>query len=248
MKVIAIVSQKGGAGKTTTASALAAGLVRRGKRVLAIDGDFRSNLTFAAGIDQPAYTLLDVFGGHSINKCISESPQGYQIIAGNPALLNADRLIKGKEQALGIALESIKRLYDYVIIDTPGAMGLLTAIILDCSNQVIIPVQPDYYDLQDLQLQLSIIDSCRRSGNPKLKIAGILICRYKSSAKFPREIKEDFERIARRAKTRLFDTVIRESVKVSDIKRDRSRSIIDTRTNAGADYNHFVDEYLCLQK
>jgi len=248
MKVIAIVSQKGGAGKTTTAAALSAGLARRGKRVLAIDIDPRSNLTFTAGIDHPAYTLVDVFSGEPARNCVCESPQGFKIIAGNAALLQADRIIKGRTDVLKTAITALKKDFDYIILDTPGTMGTLTAIALGASNEVIIPVNPDYYDMQDIELQFAIIDSCRRSGNPKLKIAGLLICRYNSRAKFPEEIRQDFQKTARSARTRLFCTVIRESNKVSEIKKNRLKSIVDTRAAAGVDYIHFVDEYLSLQK
>ena len=132
MKVITLANQKGGVAKTTTSSALASGLSNRGNKVLAIDLDPQSNFTLSCGVDVLSFeeTIYDVFKGDaSIKDVITDTPLGYDLIPGGLNLAGADMEFTqlGREKMLTKALAGIKQKYDFIIIDTPPTLGIITA-------------------------------------------------------------------------------------------------------------------------
>ena len=152
MKTITVTNQKGGTGKTTTAIQLAAGLSLKGYKTLSIDLDAQGNLTYTAGAKTDGATALGVLTGEvKAENAIQHTPSG-DIIAANKALAGADAFIAdtGKEYRLKEALESLQAAYDYIIIDIPPALGILTINALTACNSVIIPAQADIYSLQGI--------------------------------------------------------------------------------------------------
>ena len=151
-KVVAIANRKGGVGKTATAQALGAGLRRRGYRVLFIDLDSQSNLTDALGVDvdKVEASSLDVLEGNSEASETILQTEGGDLLPATPQLATADKVIDGvgKEYRLKKALQTIARRYDYIIIDTPPALGVLTINALTASNCVVIPAKRTYTALQ----------------------------------------------------------------------------------------------------
>ena len=139
-KTLAIINQKGGVGKSTTAQALAAGLTLKGYKVLAVDLDAQGNTTFSLGAKKDGATALGVLLGEVTPADAIQPTQYADVIAGSKALAGADACITetGKEYRLKEALEQIKGSYDYIVIDTPPALGILTVNALTAADSVII--------------------------------------------------------------------------------------------------------------
>lgn len=179
-RIISIINQKGGVGKSTTAEALLAGLTLKGYKTLAVDLDAQGNLTYATGANSQGATSLGVLTREvDAGDAIQHTPSG-DIIPSNKALAGADAFITdtGKEYRLREALESVASEYDYIIIDTPPALSILTINALTASNSVIIPAQADIYSLQGIEQLAETIQPVKRYCNPTLSIEGILLTRY----------------------------------------------------------------------
>ena len=150
MKNIIVLSRKGGNGKTTTAHALGAGLLRQGKRVLFVDMDGQANMTLTLGADENAPGAYDLLcKGTPIAEKIQTTPQG-DVIAGSELLHASDKFLDGVEDTFILArvLEGVKRQYDYCIIDTPAALGMVTMNCIIAANRIIVPVQADLFSVQ----------------------------------------------------------------------------------------------------
>lgn len=241
--IITITNQKGGCGKTTTAQTLCAGLAKRGFRVLAIDADPQANFTYSAGIGKLEGNLHDLLtGAKKTADCITETPGGFDLIAGSIFLTNTGSELKADN--LKKALQEVKSQYDYIAIDTPPALGMLTANALIASDCVIIPMGADVYSMQGLaQLQGMIANA--RKHNPELYIAGILLTRYTARTIINRQIKKDLERVAARLGTKLFKATIREATAVKEVqlmKTDLFREY--PKANVTKDFEAFIDEFL----
>ena len=171
-RVYAVINQKGGVGKSTTAATLAAGLSLKGYKTLSIDLDAQGNLSYTAKARTNGATALGVLTGEvKAEEAIQHTASG-DIIASNKALAGADAFIAdtGKEYKLKEALESLQAAYDYVIIDTPPALGILTINALTACNSVIIPAQADIYSLQGVEQLADTMKPVKKYCNPDLKI------------------------------------------------------------------------------
>ena len=244
MKTIAIVNRKGGVGKTATAQALGAGLSRRGFKVLYIDLDSQTNLSYGLGADPEGLSSMDVLTGEATAaEAIQHTPQG-DVIAGSEALAGADAAIDGtgKEYRLKEAIDGLQ--YDYIIIDTPAQLGTLTVNALTAANSVVIPVQADIDSLQGIGQLNKTIEAVKKYCNHDLYIRGILVTRYNGRAVISRDMLSNLEDIARQLKTRLYSTPIRECIAVKEAKA--SQQDIYTyapRSNAVKDYEAFIKEF-----
>lgn len=218
MKIITVTNQKGGAGKTTTAATLAAGLSLKGYKALLIDLDPQGNLTYTAGATASGATALGVLTGEVKAQDAIQHTGGGDIIASSKALSGADAFIAdtGKEYKLKEALESLQGLYDYCIIDTPPALGILTINALTACNSVIIPAQADIYSLQGIEQLAETMKPVKKYCNPALQIEGIVLTRYSPRSVLSREVAELAEQLAAKLGTRLFKATIRESVTVKE--------------------------------
>ena len=179
-RIISIINQKGGVGKSTTAEALLAGLTLKGYKTLAVDLDAQGNLTYATGANSQGATSLGVLTREvDAGDAIQHTPSG-DIIPSNKALAGADAFITdtGKEYRLKEALESVASEYDYIIIDTPPALSILTINALTASNSLIIPAQADIYSLQGIEQLAETIQPVKRYCNPTLSIEGIITHLY----------------------------------------------------------------------
>lgn len=246
-KIIAIINQKGGVGKSTTAEALVAGLTLKGYKCLAIDLDAQGNLTYTAGATTDGATALGVLTGEvKIKDAIQHTASG-DIIAASKALSGADAFIKdtGKEYKLKEALESIAGEYQYIIIDTPPALGILTVNALTACNSLIIPAQADIYSLQGIEQLAETIKPVKKYCNHNLAIEGILLTRYSSRSVLSREVAELAEQLAEKLGTKLFKTTIREAVAVKEAQISQ-QSLFDYAPKAKVteDYRAFIKEFL----
>ena len=179
-RIIAIANQKGGVGKTTTAVNLAAALATAPKRVLLVDLDAQGNATMGSGIDkrEVAASTCDLLLGESSATDIRvNAPEGYDLLPGNIDLTAAEIQLmeqEGREQRLKQALAPLRDQYDYILIDCPPALSLLTLNALAAADSVIVPMQCEYYALEGLSALVETIDQLRQRLNPALEIEGVL--------------------------------------------------------------------------
>jgi chromosome partitioning protein len=179
-KIVAITNQKGGVGKTTTSINLAASLAKTRKRVMLIDIDPQGNATMGSGINKEAHpvTTYDVLLGlQPIEAARVTVEGGYDLVAANSQLSGAEiELIdlERRERRLQDALEAVRAEYDYILIDCPPALNLLTVNALVAAQSVMIPMQCEYYALEGLTALLNTIRKIRETLNPRLEIEGLL--------------------------------------------------------------------------
>ena len=247
MKILAVINQKGGVGKSTTAAAIAAGLLLKGYKVLAVDLDAQSNLTYNYAADNKRATALGLLTGEVTATDAIQHTKSGDIIAASKALAGADAFIAdtGKEYRLKEALEDVKPLYDYIIIDTPPALGILTINALTAANSVIIPAQADIYSLQGIGQLHQTIETVKKYCNPALTIKGILATRYSSRTVLARDMTQLLEDTARELNTKLYSSKIRECVALKEAQASQQDIYsYSPRSNATADYTAFVEEVL----
>ena len=256
MKTIVLTNQKGGVAKTTTAYALAAGLRNKGYRVLIVDADPQSNLTYTAGNEEnKEHTLYEVLKGsctvheamrntHPIDTAMSILSIG---LAGTAADMElASRT--AREYMLKEALEKVAKDYDYCVIDTAPTLGLLTLNALTAADRVIIPLNLEVYSLQGMKQLVGFIKNVQNDLNENLKVSGLLLTRYNERLNLTQALKGNVENAAEVMETVVYDTKIRESVAVKETQLLRTDIYTEApRATATLDYKAFVDEFLSME-
>lgn len=183
-KIVAIVNQKGGVGKTTTSISLAAAFALMKRRVLLIDLDPQGNATVGSGIDSDAYTLTMkevLLQEVALSEAIIKTTGGYDLLPTNGELIVAEvQLMQatGRELRLKEALEAIKNQYDHILIDCPPSLSILTVNALTAAEGVLIPVQCEYFALEGLTSLLNTVNQIQQQVNPSLQINGLLRTMY----------------------------------------------------------------------
>lgn len=245
-KILAIANQKGGIGKTTTATALAAGLRLRGNRALLIDTDPQCSAsdTYQAEINGAA-TLYDLLcDGEEIQETIQHTPSG-DIIPCDPLLADANKKLTGlgDEKLLRKALAAISLDYDYIIIDTPPGAGILLHNALTAAESLIIPITADRYGLQGLSQLRDTIAAIQENTNPDLQVGGLLLIKHNERTNLSKVVSESFPAIAAEMGTQLFSTYVRESVVTKEAQTNRT-TLYDHAPNSttAQDYTEFLDE------
>lgn len=246
-EIIAIVNRRGGVGKTATAHAVGAGLSLKGYKILFIDLDSQCNLTFDVGGRTAPLTSMEVLSGTATAQEAIQHAQGGDIIPASPSLAVADTVLEGtgKEYRLKEALESVLPEYDYIIIDTPPALGVLTVNALTACNSAIIPAQAEVHSIQGIGLLYEAIRAVQKYTNPALTVKGILVTRYNGRAILSRDMKENLEATAKELGTRVFNTPIRECTAVKEAQATQSDIYsYAPRSNAAEDYKALIQDIL----
>ncbi len=243
MITLCVVAQKGGVGKTTTAHSLAACLKEAGRRVLCVDLDPQCNLTFAAGANittEAAYNAIITGTG-----TIQHAGQ-LDILAASPQLSSVDTQLAnttGKEYRLKEFLSKQASGYDYAVIDTPPALGVLTVNALTAADYAIVPAQADAFSLQGIGQLSQTVDAVRRYCNERLAIAGILLTRYNGRAIISRDVKAMAEETAEQLGTFVYRTAIRECIALKEAQASQEDIFVYAPRSKGAqDYRDVVKE------
>jgi len=230
MRTIAVLNQKGGVGKTTTVVNIAAALAGMGSRVVAVDLDPQSHLTIHLGLEPQAIGA----GSYGVLTKEARFEEEIMLVRPNLWLLPANinlvgaesELVSvvGRETILREAVKPVKDEFDYMMIDCPPSLGLLTLNALAAAEEVLIPLQPHFLALQGFGKLLQTIDLVNKRINPHLKVQGILLCMFDSRASLPNEVKADIERFLENARgtncawaqAQILPTYIRRNIKLAE--------------------------------
>ena len=217
-KTIAIVNQKGGVGKTTTCVNLAAALKAEGARVLVCDFDPQANATSGFGVDKTTASpnIYDVLiNGADVKRSVVETPYG-DVIPANKALAGATVemiAIEKREYLLKNALDQLADKYDYILIDCPPSLELLTLDSLCAADTVMVPVQCEYYALEGLSDLLSTIRIVKKSLNPAIALEGVVLTMYDGRTNLSMQVAEE---VKRHFPGQVYATVIPRNVRLSE--------------------------------
>ena len=250
MRRIAFMNQKGGVGKTTTVVNLGSALARRGSKVLVIDLDAQGNLTLHLNGDPRGSerTIYDVLkGACPLPDAIRETEEPrLSVIPSSPSLAGAELEFAqaiGRETLLREAVDLLPAdRFDYLFIDCPPSLGLLTLNALAAVREVVIPLQTEYLALYGMGRLLEVVALVRRRLNPALSLAGILACRYDARTHLAGEVLEEAER---HFPGKLFRTRIRHNVKLAEApSHGKTIFLYAADSNGAKDYAAFADEFL----
>ncbi len=250
-KIISVSNQKGGVGKTTTALSLSAALGVLEKKVLLIDMDPQSNATSGLGVDSNEATLssydLTIGNAKASNIVIQTSSPNLDLIPAKIDLVGLEIEIvneSSREYLLKNALEKIKEKYDFIIIDCPPSLGLITLNALTCSNSVIIPIQCEYFALEGLGKLLNTIKGVQKVHNPNLSLEGILLTMFDSRLRLSNQVKQD---VKKHFGNIVFNTIIPRNVSLGEAPSHGESILMYNATSKGSkSYLKFAQEIVNL--
>ncbi len=247
--IVAVANQKGGVGKTTTAQALAAGLAERGYTVLGIDLDPQGNFSTACGAEN--YNVPTVYEvmkrAADIGEAIQRMKGGYDVVPANIMLAGAEQELSqtGKEHRLKEAVSAVVGNYDFVVIDTPPSLGVLTVNAFTCATDILIPTTAGIFATAGISQLNETVGSVQRYCNPGVKIRGILFTRFNPRANISRQIKELTEQLSEYISAPIYQTYIRAGVVVEEAQANKA-DIFDYagKSTVAEDYREFIEEFL----
>ena len=214
-KIIALSNHKGGVGKTTSTINIGAGLNKLGKKVLLIDLDPQANLSQSLGLIDQERNIYGAIKGKYKPQPI-EIIKGLDVIPSTLDLSGAEVELSseaGREYILKELIEPLRRSYDYILIDSPPSLGLLTINAFTASDEVLIPLQAQYLALQGMSKLIEIIEKIQKRLNKKLKIGGVFITQYDNRKVLNRDVAET---IHKHFKNKIFITVIRDNIALAE--------------------------------
>jgi len=249
-KIIAIANQKGGVGKTTTAINFTASLSHRGKKVLLVDSDPQGNATTGMGVDKSraegTYEVL--MGQRTVAEAAKKTPWGW-VLACNTELAGANiELIDvpEREGVLRRALDAAREKYDYIVVDCPPSLELLTLNALVAADTVLVPVQAEYYALEGLSSLMSTIRRINQRMNPALKLEGLLLTMYDNRTRLAQDVEEE---LRKHFPGLVYETTIPRNVRLSEAPSHGRPCIdYDKKSKGSKAYLHLAKEFLKKQK
>ena len=255
VRIISVCNQKGGCGKTTTVINIAAGLAKLGQRVLVIDLDSQCNATTGLGIDlkdidKSVFELLVEPKKTNLEDVILETQ--YENLHIAPASIELSEFESrmageiGRENRLKKALLPLHSLYDFIILDTPPSLGLLSVNALNAANEIQIALQAHPFAFDGLNLLLETISLIKEELNPKLKISGLVVTMFDSRTKLSREIVDKVMNIEA-LKDCVFKTCIRQNVKLAEAVKARKSVLTYDPSCSGAEDYLSLSKEICLQ-
>ena len=253
-KAIAIFNQKGGVGKTTTNINLAACLAIRGKRVLVLDIDPQGNTTSGIGVTKrnlknTVYNILIDKNYDPRKAIIKTNIENLDLIPASVDLAGAEvELVEmeGRENALKVGLEKIKDDYDYLFIDCPPSLGLLTINSLAAVDSVLVPIQCEFYALEGVSQLVSTIELVKRSLNPKLEIQGVILSMFDGRTNLSLQVVQEVKRYFG---NKVYATVIPRNVRLAEAPSyGMPITEYDPKSKGAEAYGDFADEFLDLEE
>lgn len=252
MSIISVANQKGGVGKTTTVINLAAALQLAGKKILLVDADAQANLSQSLNVsDEPEFNLYteikkEISGqGNDIKKAIVEVKPGLDIIPSSIELAAAElELVSmyGREQVLTWLLQPVANNYDFIFIDCPHAVGMLTVNALTASEFVLIPLQGEFLPLKGVYSFLKQFDLIKKKLNPKINLLGFVLTKFDERKVMNRHVQQQLET---EFAGKVFQTHIRTNVQLAKAQEAGIDVFsFDKNSNASADYKHLADELM----
>lgn len=243
-KIVSVINQKGGTGKTTTTINLGSALSKLGKKILLVDLDPQANLSYSLGLEEPEATLADVFSGNKSLADILTFREGMTIAPGSNELVDIEISLVNqpkRESFLKSILADAKG-FDYILIDCPPSLSLLTVNALAASDEVLIPLQMEVLTLQGLSQILSTVAQIRDAFNARLKVKGIVVVMFDKRRKLSTEIQEYLEQ---NINEKIFGARIRLNVKLAEAP-SFGQSVLDydAASNGARDYMALAEEFL----
>ncbi|MDR1076047.1 MAG: AAA family ATPase [Xanthomonadaceae bacterium] len=250
-RIIAIANQKGGVGKTTTAVNLAAALARAPKRVLLVDLDAQGNATMGSGVDKrdlPASTCDLLIGERDARGIRVTTAEGFDLLPGNIDLTAAEIQLmdsENREQRLKESLMPLAGDYDFILIDCPPALSLLTLNALTAADSLIVPMQCEYYALEGLSALLETVDALRAQLNPDLEIEGVLRTMFDVRNNLANAVSAE---LIQHFGERVFRTIVPRNVRLAEAP-SHGQSIVgyDRTSRGGVAYMGLAGEILRRQ-
>ena len=246
-KTIAIINQKGGVGKTTTAVNLTAILAEMGQKVLVVDLDPQGNTTSGLGMAAEDNTVYEVLLGRiAMKDCIEETPWPNLFIAGSDIRLAGAELelvsVEQREYRLKTALATIARNYDYVFIDCPPSLSLLTLNALAAADRVLIPIQCEYYALEGVTSLMNTITRARKTINPRLDIEGVLLTMLDGRTNLGLQV---VDQVKKHFKQKVYATTIPRSVRLGEApSHGEPINVYDPKSTGALAYKALAREVL----
>ena len=249
-KAIAIFNQKGGVGKTTTNINLAACLAMKGKKILILDIDPQGNTTSGVGIskrglDITTHEILIEDNHHPEEAVIPTGIENLDFMPANVQLAGAEvELINkaGRERRLKMAIDILKPKYDYIFVDCPPSLGILTINALTAVDSVLIPIQCEFYALEGVSQLMSTIDIVKKNLNPSLEIEGVILSMFDGRTNLSIQVVEEAKKYF---KEKVYTTVIPRNVRLAEAPSHGVPVIhYDPRSTGAKAYTEFAEEFL----
>lgn len=250
MKTISISNIKGGVGKSSTAAVLGSGLAGKGYRVLMVDSDPQTNLTMCFLPEQAddALSLYHIYAeGKRIDDVKIAVKDRLDLVIGDFALCNSDMqfLKAGRLKMLDKALKNLEEGYDFVVIDTPPNLGVLSLNTFIASDYIIVPMAADSFSLKGVRLLKQALDDVEEELDRRIKVAGILLTKYNSRTNISKLLEKSLHSAAELLDTKVFESRIRQAVVVQESQLAKEDLFsYASKASVTEDYLHFIDELL----